>query len=75
MPIPTPGDWIVTFEFNRQPRRSRTPDHEPWTFEDLKDGFWIQEDYRLCRINQGTYWIPPSRIMLIEHADKLPERI
>ena len=68
MPIPIPGDWEVTFEFNRQPRRAKTPDHEPWTLEDLKDGFWINEDYLLCRFPQGQYFIPASRVMVIERV-------
>ena len=62
----TPGDFEVTFEFNHVPRRVRTPDHEQWTFEDLKDGFWIMQNMRLCRMSQGKYFILPSRILLIE---------
>ena len=64
----TPGDFTVTFEFNRVPRKVRTPDHEQWTFEDLKDGFWVMQDMRICRMSQGEYWIPPSRIILIERS-------
>jgi len=33
------GDFTVTFELNRVPRKLATPDHEQWTFGDLKDGF------------------------------------
>ena len=63
------SDWIVTFEFNRQPRRVRTPDHEPWTFADLTGGFWITQDFILCRMTQGKYWIPPARIVMIERNE------
>lgn len=68
--MPTPGDWVVTFEFNRQPRRVMTPFSEQWTFEDLRDGFWINADYQLCRQSQGHFWIPPSRIWVIEPQKK-----
>lgn len=61
-----PGDWIVTFEFNRLPRRLVTPFEAQWSFEDLKDGFWLSADHQICRKGQGHYWVPPSRIMLIE---------
>ncbi len=60
------GEFTVTFELNRVPRRLNTPDHEQWTLEDLQNGFWITRDHKLCRQSQGTYWIPPSRIILIE---------
>jgi len=60
------GEFTVTFELNRVPRKVSTPDHEPWTLEDLQNGFWINKDYKLCRQSQGTYWIPPSRLILIE---------
>lgn len=66
----TPGDWIVTFEFNQRPRRLETPFTEQWTFEDLKGGFWINADHQLCRQGQGHYWIPPSRIMMIQPQGK-----
>ncbi len=66
----TPGDWIVTFEFNQRPRRLETPFTEQWAFEDLKGGFWINADHQLCRVSQGHYWIPPSRIMMIEPKEK-----
>jgi hypothetical protein len=64
----TPGDFTVTFEFNQVPRKVRTPDHEQWTFEDLKEGFWVMQDMRICRMSQGQYFIPASRIVLIERS-------
>jgi hypothetical protein len=60
------GDFWVHYEIARQPRRSVTPDHEPWSLNDIINGFWITEDYRLCRISQGKWFIPASRIILVE---------
>ena len=62
------GDWIVTFEFARQPRRVQTPFERQWEFNDIKDGFWITHEHQLCAESQGTYWIPPSRIIMIERV-------
>ena len=62
----TRGDFFITFEISRQPRRTATPDHEPWSLADIVNGFWITPDYVPCRPNQGKYFIPASRIMLIE---------
>jgi hypothetical protein len=66
----TPGDWTVIFEFNKLPQRRQTPLSEQWTFEEIKDGFWLNADHQLCRRSQGHYWIPPSRIMWIEPLEK-----
>jgi hypothetical protein len=60
------GPFWVTFEVARQNRRAPTPDHEPWTLDDLVNGFWITPDFTLCRPSQGKYFIPPSRIVVIE---------
>jgi hypothetical protein len=64
------GDWIVTFEFNRLPQRRQTPLESQWAFEEIKDGFWLNADHQICRQGQGHYWVPPSRIMLIEPLEK-----
>lgn len=64
------GDWIVTFEFNRTPQRRHTPLESQWAFEEIKDGFWLNADHQICRMSQGHYWVPPSRIMLIEPLEK-----
>jgi len=66
----TLGDWTITFEFNQRPRRIKTPFTEQWAFEEIKEGFWLNADHQLCRVGQGHYWIPPSRIMLIEPQEK-----
>lgn len=29
-------------------------------FSDLKDGFWVNEDYRFTKKSDAKYWIPPS---------------
>lgn len=62
----THGDWLVTYELARQHRRAATPDHEPWTLEQLVDGFWLTDEHIICRPNQGRYFVPASRIILIE---------
>ena len=62
------GDWTVTFMFNRQPRRVQTPFSEQWDFNDLKEGFWITPQQELCRERQGSVWIPPSQIVMIERV-------
>lgn len=66
----TPGDWRVTFEFNQRPRWVQTPLESQWTFEEIKDGFWLNADHKICRRSQGHYWVPPSRIMMIEPLEK-----
>lgn len=66
------GPFFVTFEIARRPVRKPTPDHENWSMEDLKDGFWVTIDHALCRESQGQYWIPPSRIILIEKRNQTP---
>lgn len=68
----TEGPFFVTFTVARQPMRRPTPDHERWTLEDLKDGFWITQDHFLCRETQGHYWVPPSQITLIEKRHEQP---
>jgi len=60
------GPFYVTFEISRQYRRVATPDHERWTLDDIKDGFWITAHYVLCRESQGQYWVPPSKIVIVE---------
>ena len=69
------GPFYVTFEVARMAVRQATPDHERWSMEDLKDGFWITKDHILCREKQGHYWIPPARIVLIEKRDQAPSPI
>ena len=61
-----PGDFIVHFTFNNAPRRVTTPSHEPWSMADIKDGFWLTSDMRICRESQGMIWIPPSQLLMIE---------
>ena len=63
------NDFVVTFFFNRAPTKRVTPDHEQWSFDDLKDGFWITRDLNLCRESQGSIWIPPGMIMSIEKRE------
>lgn len=60
------GPFWVTFEIARQPRRIQTPDHEPWSLEDIIGGFWVTPEYTMCRPSQGKYFIPPSRLVVIE---------
>ena len=64
------GPFYVTFNVARRPMRRATPDHEHWTLEDLKDGFWVTSEHVLCRESQGQYWIPPSQIVLIEKRNQ-----
>jgi hypothetical protein len=65
------GPFFVTFEIAGRPRRQPTPDHEHWSLDDLKNGFWITREHILCRESQGQYWIPPSRIVLIEKRNEV----
>ena len=68
------GPFYVTFMVARNvPRRLPTPDHENWTLDDLKDGFWVTEQHVPCRPAQGAMWIPPSQITLIEKRNKAPD--
>ena len=69
----TEGPFFVTFTIAGQPRRQTTPDHEPWSLEDLTGGFWITKEHALCREAQGSYWIPPSQIQLIEKRNQPPQ--
>ena len=69
----TEGPFFVTYVLAGQPRRTATPDHEPWSLEDLKDGFWITSTHALCREAQGSYWIPPSQVVLIEKRNQPPQ--
>ena len=62
----TPGDYRVVFEFERRLVQLQTPFSEQWTFEQLANGFWIDEEPKLVRESQGKYWIPPSRLVRIE---------
>jgi hypothetical protein len=62
------GDWEIIFEFNNTPRRVRTPLEQRWNFDDLKQGFWVTPELKLCAESQGRYWIPPSRILYIENV-------
>jgi len=66
------GPFIVTFTLAGRNRRQPTPDHENWSFEDLKNGFWVTMEHTLCQERQGHYWIPPSQIVLIEKRDQPP---
>jgi hypothetical protein len=65
------GPYWVTFEIARRPVKKPTPDHENWTLEDLRHGFWITSDHALCRESQGQYFIPSSQILLIEKRNRL----
>lgn len=60
------GPFTVTFYFKGQSVNVMTPDHEPWSMDDIKKGFWVSEERQLCRESQGRFWVPPSMIMLIE---------
>ena len=60
------GDWTVIFEFNRQPMRLNTPFEEQWDFDKLKEGFWLDAQRQIVHEPRGVFWIPPSRIMMIE---------
>lgn len=60
------GDFRITFEFNRLPRQLQTPMESQYDFKELSNGFWINEQHTLVREDRGKYWIPPSRIMVIE---------
>ena len=64
------GPFYVSFLVARQLTRTPTPDHERWTLEMLKDGFWVTKGHVLCQESQGHYWIPPSQIILIERRDE-----
>ena len=66
------GPFYVTFKVAGRPFRRPTPDHENWTHEDLKNGFWVTKDHVLCTERQGHYWIPPSQITLIEKRNQSP---
>lgn len=66
----TDGPFYVTFKVVGQPRKAATPDHENWTMDMLKDGFWITKEYLPCLERQGHYWIPPSQVLLIEKRDQ-----
>jgi len=66
------GPFFVTFVVARQLRRVPTPDHERWTLEMLKDGFWITQGYVPCQESQGHFWVPPSQLVLIEKRDQPP---
>lgn len=60
------GDWEIVFEFNRMPRRVRTPLERQWNLSELQQGFWVTPELVLCAESQGKYWIPPGRILHIE---------
>ena len=60
------GDFTVVFEFNRTPRRLDTPLETQWDFEELRNGFWLDAQHTIVREPRGVYWIPPSRIIVIE---------
>jgi hypothetical protein len=66
------GPFFVTFMIAGRPRKQPTPDHEHWSMDDLKDGFWVTNEHILCRANQGQYWIPPSQLVLIEKRNQTP---
>lgn len=68
----TDGPFIVHFFWQGKRMNRATPDHEPWRFDDLKNGFWITRDLNLCRESQGEIWIPPSMIMSIEKRNQPP---
>jgi hypothetical protein len=63
------GPFFVTFKLGQQPIRVPTPDHERWTLDDIKDGFWLTKNRVLCRERQGFYWIPPASITLVEKRE------
>lgn len=60
------GDFKITYEFNRLPRQLQTPIESQYNFEELRDGFWLDAQHKLVREDRGVYWIPSSRIMIIE---------
>jgi hypothetical protein len=66
------GPFFVTFNVARRAVRQPTPDHEHWSIDDLKNGFWVTNEHILCTERQGHYWIPPSQIVLIEKRDQSP---
>lgn len=65
----TMGDWFITFEFNRMPRRIENPLEEQYALEELIGGFWLDANHRLVREPRGKYFIPASRIILIERKN------
>ena len=64
--------FYVSFRIAGNVRRMATPDHERWSLDDLKDGFWVTRDFTPCREMQGQFWIPPSQIVLIEKRNQPP---
>ena len=63
------GDFIIIFEYNRTPRRIQNPAEAQWDFEQIRDGFWVDKELQLVHERRGHYWIPPSRIILIEKRE------
>lgn len=63
------GPFFVTFSIARQLTRVKTPDHQHWTLDMIKDGFWITKDHAMCPETQGHYWIPPSQLIMIEKRE------
>ena len=60
------GDFTITFEFNLQRNHIRTPLESQYDLDELKHGFWLDQNRNLTREDRGRWWIPPSRIVLIE---------
>lgn len=60
------GDWLITFEFNQLPVKQKTPFEEQWNFEEIRNGFWLDAQHRIVHEPRGVYWVPPSRILVIE---------
>ena len=60
------GDFIITFNFNREIKRIQTPAESQYNFNEIKDGFWLDQNRNLCREDRGKYWIPGGQIVTIE---------
>ena len=55
--------YLVTFYLYGQDKDAYLP--EPWGIPDIRDGFWVNEEYEITSGSDAKYWIPPSQIMAV----------
>ena len=36
----------------------------------VKEGFWVNENYRFTTADDAKYWIPPSSVMFVERLSE-----
>jgi len=56
--------YLLHFRFEEKVVKKILPDN--WRIWDVKDGFWVDDQFNPTRTNDAKYWIPPSQVLFVQ---------